>query len=116
MKTLLLLWAFALFTLSSRQVNFLQKYAGSYYATASYADYEFVELKADGTCKWTYTWESKGKSQRQKKLGKWTATEGSIRISLDNGIGTIVEIYVIKNQEFVNKDDPNRFLTMIKRI
>jgi hypothetical protein len=116
MKTLLLLCALILSILSSGQTNFLQKYAGSYYATASYADYKFVDLKADGTCRWTYTWDNKGKSQSQEKFGKWTATAGYIRISLDNGIGTIVEIYVMKNQEFVNRDDSNRFLTKIERI
>lgn len=116
MKTLFLLCTLILSTLSFGQTNFLQKYAGSYYATASYADYELVELMADGTCKWTYTWDKKGKSQQQEKLGKWTATEGYIRISLANGIWTIVEVYVMKNFEFVNRDNSNRFLTTIKRI
>jgi len=116
MKTLLLLCVIILPTLSFGQTTFLQKYAGTYYGTAYYADFELVELKSDGTCRWIYIWESKGKSHRQEKFGIWTATGGYIRISLNNGIGAIVEQYFMKNQEFVNKDDSNRFLKTAARL
>ena len=108
MKIIILAFGIVLSIQSFAQVNYVKKYAGTY--TIGQDTGETYALKEDGTCTWIYGWMSSDKLRTQKKHGKWTAREGYIRISVSGNTGIIVEEYVLKNNQFVNNEDSNRYL------
>ncbi len=92
-------------TLSGEDSNYITKYSGTY--TIGQDAVETYALKDDGTCTWTWTGSS---GDSQEKDGTWSAKEGYIRIAISGSIGTVVEEYFLTNDQFVTRENSNRFL------
>ena len=90
------------------QTNYLKKYAGTY-AIAPDDGVEIFKLYESGNASWFYRF-GRGTSQVQTKSGKWSASIGYIKVSIQGNSGVIDEVFRLKNGKFVSDDDSNRYL------
>lgn len=105
MKLILLLAILFVFT---PQADYLKKYAGTY-SIAPDDGVEQFRLSDNGNAYWLYRW-GKGSNQVQTKNGKWVASSGYIKVSIQGNSGIIDEIFRLKSGKFISDDDSKRYL------
>jgi hypothetical protein len=95
---------------------YVAKYTGAYLVEVNGVsnDYETegYALKDDGTATWMWIENdgANGATLKQKKYGTWISEIDKIHISINGQSGPIEEVYVLKDGEFINTDNPNRKL------
>ena len=95
--------------------TWISKYAGGYTVEVSgYSggDIESYVLRNNGTATWLWIVPdaSQGARTESKKSGSWTASEGSIRISIRGNTGMIKEDFKMRNGRFYSTSSSDRYL------
>jgi hypothetical protein len=95
---------------------YLATYAGGYTievkGLGNTRDVELYVLADNGKAQWMLL-KTGGRKEPEimtRKYGTWTATDSSIKISIDGNSGQLIEEYVMKSGVFYNKESSDRYL------